>query len=294
MSQIEKALDKINRSSLAKIHFFNEPIHTIVEKFDFYNIIFAADGQYVAINNDFGYAIDKVESIKYTNSCLGTLEGMTGIYLRVPKPNLELFVKIIEIFKYVYDKIKSEICVNVYFNKNTRKFHINIEDQLVNGTNADYTYDEQFEMSKGYIRYLQIHSHHTMGANFSGKDDNDEKLTALCYYGVVGKLNGQSSFYNIETKFRVWNGSRFVEVAFGDVFNLGIAKPDLTDKDLLKLTCIINRAEEEKNKKAMPLLPIGVSIADITKDVNEEALRFPFGGQDSIFGDTFNESSRRM
>lgn len=293
MTPIEKVLDKINNSSLAKIHFHNGSLENLINKFDFYNIIFAADGLHVAINNDFGYAIDKIESVKYVNPGLNSLEHLNGIYLRVPKPNLELFVKIIEIFKYVYDKIKSEICVNVYFNKNTHKFHINIEDQLVNGTNADYNYDEQFEMSKGYIRYLQIHSHHTMGADFSGKDDNDEKLTALCYYGVVGKLNGQSSFYNIESKFRVWNGSRFVEVTFGDVFNLGVAKPDLTDKDLLKLTCIINRAEEEKNKKLIPLLPIGVSIADITKEANENDFRFPFD-PGSMFGDTFNESSRRM
>lgn len=249
MTPIEKQLQKFNESSLAKICFFNKPFNKLMEDLDFYNIIFAGNGMFVALKNDFGVSIDEVKSVKYANTTLNDIDKTIAVYPFITKPHISLFVKIIEIFKYVYDKIKSEVCVNVYFNKINGTFHLNIEDQIVTGTRASYDYNENYEMNSDYVRYLQIHSHHTMGANFSGVDDKDENYTALCYYGVVGKLNENSSFYNVDSKFRIWNGIKFLEISFGDVFDLGMVTPKLSETDLNSLNIIIVRSELEKKKK---------------------------------------------
>jgi len=249
MTPIGKSLQTINESSLAKICFFNKPFDSLLEDLDFYNIIFAGNGMFVALRNDFGVSIDEVKSVRYTNPILNAIDKTIVVYPFIQRPNISLFVKIIEIFKYVYDKIKSEICVNVYYNKINRTFHLNIENQIVSGARASYNYDEALEMSPDYVRYLQIHSHHTMSANFSGVDDKDENYTALCYYGVVGKLNENSSFYNVDSKFRIWNGMKFLEISFGDVFDIGITTPKLTENDVCRLNTIIEASDLERKKK---------------------------------------------
>ncbi len=273
MTPIEKVLTQINETSLAKISFYDKQFDELIETFDFYNIIFAADGMYIGTKSDFGISIDKIDSVKYSNVKLLKFGENAAIYPFIPKPNLEVFIKIIEIFKYVYDKVKSEICVNVYYDKKTKQFITNIEQQLVNSVHVGYDYDEKFEMSKDYVRYLQIHSHHTMGASFSGTDDADEKLTSLCYYGVVGKLNEDSSFYNVDSKFRIWNGLRFVPIAFDDVFNIGVTQPELDQTDLSRLNIIIKKSAEEEKKKSklQPAITGNKTYRDTFNN-----LKFPF------------------
>ena len=216
MLKINQQLQKINDTSLAKIIFYKN--QTDIANVDFYNIVFAANGVFVVLENDFGVSFNKIVNIKYVNAQLDSLTD--ELYSYVPKPPLSLFVQILEMFKYMNNEIKSELCVNVYYSKETKDFHLSIEDQFVNSATSNYEYNENYEMSKDYIRYLQIHSHNSMAANFSARDNKDENYTALCYYGVIGRLNSQSSFYNIDSKFRVWNGSRFIEVTF--VFNKNV------------------------------------------------------------------------
>ena len=277
------SLDKINETSLAKICFFNKSFDKFVKELDFYNIAFAANGVFVVLKNDFGVSIGKLKNIKYSNSGLKLLDE--ALWHDMPKPKLDVFIKIIEIFKYVYDKIKSEICVNVYFNKQKETFHINIEDQIVSGGRANYKYDEKFEMSSDYVRYLQIHSHHTMGAGFSSIDDRDEESTALCYYGVVGKLNENSSFYNVESKFRIWNGIKFVDIKFVDVFDLGKSTVKLEETDLCRLNKII---ENSKKENAKTLVPIEDKLRSIGLPVIENWMGHDMNTESS-FTDEFNE-----
>jgi hypothetical protein len=277
MSSLEKVLNNINSTSLAKICFYNKQFDEFIKDLDFYNIVFAGDGLYVALKNDFAISIDKISSVKYSNAKLKNFQTESGLYPCIQKPNIDVFTKIIEIFKYMYDKIKSEICVNVYFNKLSHEFHISIGRQLVGGVYADYDYDEEFEMSSDYIRYLQIHSHHTMSAEFSPRDDKDEKLTAPCYYGVVGKLNSSSSFYNIDSKFRIWNGIRFVSISFNDVFNVGIIPPKLSTNDIARLNEIVENSKKEKESK-----------------VDTKLLQNLPGFSGNPFGDLFNEHSRML
>jgi len=249
MQNINNQMQNINNTSLAKIFFYKDSFDEFVDELDFYNIIFAANGQFIALKSDFGISIDKIDSIKYTNSQLLPFESNMVIYSFVPKPSLSLFIEILEIFKYIYKECKAELCINVYYDKKENKFHLNIINQIVTSVTTEYKYDEKFEMSEDYIRYLQIHSHNSIGANFSARDDHDEKLTALCYYGVVGKISESSEFYNVESKFRIWNGIRFIEISLGDVFDLGVESKEIDCETILKLDSIIEISKQEIEKK---------------------------------------------
>jgi len=147
-------------------------------------------------------------------------------------------------FKYVCNKTKWELCVNVYYDTIDKIFKLNLHDQIISGDKAAYKYDENFEMSSRYIRYLQIHSHNTMGANFSGIDDHDENYSSLCFYGVIGKITSKSKFYNIDMKYRIWSGTRFIDLDFDDIFDVEYCPKVLTDSQIQKLNTIIEKSKE--------------------------------------------------
>ena len=270
MLKINQQLQKINDTSLAKIIFYKN--QTDIANVDFYNIVFAANGVFVVLENDFGVSFNKIVNIKYVNAQLDSLTD--ELYSYVPKPPLSLFVQILEMFKYMNNEIKSELCVNVYYSKETKDFHLSIEDQFVNSATSNYEYNENYEMSKDYIRYLQIHSHNSMAANFSARDNKDENYTALCYYGVVGKINSESQFYNVESTFRIWNGVRFVNIGLGDVFELGTSQVEIEDKFITKMDQIIEFSKKTELEKKAKLLPI--------KNILEEHDFYPGGFNPNI------------
>ena len=244
MLKINNQLQKINTTSLAKIIFYKEPLQEFIESLDFYNIVFAKNGVYVVLNNNFGTSFDQIDRIKYSNDQLDEFEFETDILIRMPKPKLDIFNEILEMFKYICAKTKWELCVNVYYDTVDKVFKLNLHDQIISGAKAAYEYDENFEMSNRYIRYLQIHSHNTMGANFSGIDDTDENYSSLCFCGVIGKITLDSKFYNVDMKYRIWGGTRFIDLGFDDVFDVGYRSKTLTDEQIQKLNTIIEKSKE--------------------------------------------------
>lgn len=243
MLKINNQLQKINATSLAKIIFYQESFENFVKNLDFYNIVFTKNGVYIVLHNKFGTSFDLLENIKYSNEYLNEFEFNDMILTSVPKPKLKMFNEILEMFKYVCDKTKWELCVNVYYDTIDKKFTLNLNDQIVSSAKAAYEYDKKFEMSDRYIRYLQIHSHNTMGANFSGIDDHDENYSSLCFCGVIGKITSESKFYNVDMKYRIWCGTRFMDLNFEDVFNIGYHQTSLTPTQLQKLNDIIEKSK---------------------------------------------------
>lgn len=242
-------MTKINESSLTKIMFYKNPLNKFINLMDFYNIVFTQNGVYVGLKSQFGISFDLIPNMKYSNSYLDIL--LTGQSLRqinIPKPKLEVFEEILEMFKYVYKKTKWELCVNLYYDTKQHQFEISLNDQIVSGISAKYKYDEKFEMSERFIRYLQIHSHNSMAANFSCVDNNDENCSTLCYYGVIGKLTSESKFYNVDTCFRFWSGIRFINVDFEEIFEIKTKSTPLNGKKLQKLDKIIQDSKLKQSK----------------------------------------------
>jgi len=215
--------------------------------------VFTKTGIYISLKNEFGVSFDLLESVKYTNSNLDELSFQSIVYTFIPKPDIGVFNEIIEMFKYIFDKSKWELCVSVYYDIKHKKFKLDIHDQIVSEVIAKYNYNENLEMSKNYIRYLQIHSHNSMVANFSEGDNKDENYSALCYYGVIGKISQNTKFYNADMKFRIWSGIRFIEVNLEDVFNIGPVTKELSKEQIGKLNMIIELSKKKTTEKSLPV-----------------------------------------
>lgn len=105
---------------------------------------------------------------------------------RIPYRLLE---EIVQFFKDVMNikKAEQEAMAHVLWNEQ-KGYHIAIPNQTVSKASVRYEFDH---IQKGDIIALDIHSHNTMGAFFSGTDDTDDKKT-YAYVGVVGRLNDRT------------------------------------------------------------------------------------------------------
>lgn len=242
-------LKHFNDGSLTSIHFYDNNLD-FEKDLEFKNIVFAGNGIYNVLKNEFAIIYDKLE-IDYINNNLNKIDGNTIFKLNIPKPSIKYFIQIVDMFKYIYDKIKSELALNLYYHKSSKRFYLEIMEQDVSPGFCNYKYSP-LENNKNYVRYLQIHSHHSMSASFSNTDDKDEKNSIMCFFGVVGRLNEHSDIFQVEKKFRLWTGVQFVEIGFMDIFDIQIYNSSIDSKNLIILNRIvdetINKKEDEKNK----------------------------------------------
>ena len=135
-----------------------------------------------------------------------------GFIPALPLIPMELIVTVMTFFRH-YMRLggETEALVNVYWDKVNPGYFVDVPKQVVTKAsvnsqiNADLT-DER------YIHYMDIHSHNSMKAYFSGIDDSDERATRL--YTVIGHLDK----YLPDIKTRFSNGGEFFEIDPADVF----------------------------------------------------------------------------
>jgi hypothetical protein len=242
-------LDQINKLSSVSIYFFTKQFNfTMIT--DMFNLLFAKNGVYIIYKNNFATLIDRFDGISYANSELLEITNSSIMQLNCPKPPITIFNKILEMFKYVGKKSGYELVVNVYFDQETEKFEIDIMKQKVSSALADGKYSS-YEMDSRYIRYLQIHSHHSMEAKFSATDNEDEKNKINCFYGVVGSIKSQNDNYaTVGKSFRIWNGfNRFIEYQLQDIFDIVIEIPEIEISIYKELDKIISTSIKENKQQ---------------------------------------------
>lgn len=107
-------------------------------------------------------------------------------FLPAGKIPYEKLQEIVQFFKDVMNikKAEQEAMAHILWNE-TEGYHIGIPDQTVSKASVRYDFDH---IKQGDIIVLDIHSHNTMSAFFSGTDDGDDKK-GIYYSGVVGKLD---------------------------------------------------------------------------------------------------------
>jgi hypothetical protein len=105
---------------------------------------------------------------------------------RIPQ---KFLFEIIQFFRDVMNikKAEQEAMAHILWNE-VEGYHIAIPDQVVSKASVRY---ENNHIKPNDTIVLDIHSHNTMGAFFSGTDDNDDRI-AIGYSGVVGELNKAS------------------------------------------------------------------------------------------------------
>ena len=266
-------LNKINDLSLLNIFFHNKKKLNYKE-FEFLNLVFSREGAFIAIKSNFGIVFDKTE-LPYKNKGLNSLFGDEDIIYSfesfIPKPDISVLEEILEYFKYVCNKTKEELLVIVYYDTQNDNFITEIvKTQIVSGGSVEYAYNRRYEMDSRYVKYLEIHSHHSMGASFSGTDNNDESNRTLYFCGVLGKIHPYTSnIFNIDHKFRIWSGLRFIEIPIYEVFETHTAQPDLSDEkkeeldNLIKVSNAIKQATQAKNQTRIAPVRSGVGIPEL-------------------------------
>lgn len=113
-------------------------------------------------------------------------------FLPAGKLPVHLLDEIVQFFRQVMTikKAEQEAMAHVLWNEKDkdstdRGYRIAIPNQTVSKASVKYEHDH---IERGDIIVLDIHSHNTMGAFFSGTDDNDDKK-GIFFSGVVGNLD---------------------------------------------------------------------------------------------------------
>lgn len=245
-------LDKINNGSITDVLFYDHP-DILKDSNSFFSYLFARNGIFLIQNCRFGTTFRKLPNINYSNlNLLNFYNNESGVIPNIPKANKSFLELIIEAFKYVQKHTKNEIFINLYWDLHTNKFILRIpENQIISTANAKYEYTNE-EFDERFVRYLEIHSHHSMAPSFSGGsgDDKDESNKPTCFYGVIGHLNENTNIYNFSSSFRVWNGIDFTYVDPTDVFNL--PKPKVTTTPKWLTSQLDDIIEKSKNKISYP------------------------------------------
>ena len=238
-------LKDINNNSLTKIIFYFNGMNQeeLVEEMSYFNIIYTKDGIFHATKNELYIHFNKLNDITYSNSILNEIEDGLLIQL-IPKPKDNILNQIIDIFLYVKNKTKYELAINLYYDLKNKKFIIDIIDQIISSTLIEYKYNDKYENNSQFIRYLQIHSHHTMKAFFSPIDDDDEQNKCNSYFGVIGELKNKSQF---SQKYRIYN-NEFISVDQNHVFDIKTNNIKLNKNIIVQLDKIINHSVEHNNK----------------------------------------------
>ena len=152
--------------------------------------------------------MEQGEFIAPKNNVVDLLEIRAGFTPALPKIPAQLMGKIVAFFRtFMTENEENEALALIYWDKAEKHFFAYVPKQSVckEEVEADL-HDCPYDDDERYICYADIHSHNSMDAFFSGKDDRDERSTGL--YLVLGELD---HFYP-EIKARIFCGDSFVPI----------------------------------------------------------------------------------
>ena len=174
-----------------------------------FKYLMGGKGIYKITNNKIGEFIIKLPA---NDTIPGLPDLAEGVALKIPKLPASEFYRTIAFFKEVIAKKgNSEAMLQFYYDEANSSYISFCPDQEITGTSVHFT--RHPEMDEKYTIVMDIHSHNSMGAFFSGVDNADEKETRL--FGVIGELNKDYPAF----KFRISVGGIHKEVSFLNVFD---------------------------------------------------------------------------
>ena len=134
-----------------------------------------------------------------------------GFIPALPKIPFSVLSEILAFFKsYITKDGITEALAYIFWSKAEERYFVHIPKQEVSKASVDT--NEMPLADERFTLVMEIHSHNTMPAYFSGDDDKDEKATGL--YAVVGSFD--KVFPDILVRISV--GGKFVEIPIEDVF----------------------------------------------------------------------------
>lgn len=141
-------------------------------------------------------------------------EVKVGFYPAFPPIPFSLFWQIVSFFRFclgVRQGEEHEALVLIYWDTKEERYHAVVPKQRVSKVSVEAEVPEELVNNDRFILFADCHSHNTMPAKFSGKDDRDERDDHV--YMVVGNLN--YAFPNVSV--RVCNGGTFLPLFPGHI-----------------------------------------------------------------------------
>ena len=105
--------------------------------------------------------------------------------MALPKIPAHIFSKVMGFFKSISDELHYEVLVHILYDTEEKEYIIKVPKQRISEASVNSETDEPYP--DRCIHVMDIHSHNTMPAVFSGTDNADEKETRL--YAVAGRFN---------------------------------------------------------------------------------------------------------
>ena len=152
--------------------------------------------------------MEQGEFIAPKNNVTDFAEVRAGFTPALPKIPASLMGQIIAFFRaFMTQNEENEALALIYWDKAKREFFAYVPKQTVCKVEIEANlHDCPYDDAERYICYADIHSHNSMDAFFSPKDDSDERSTGL--YFVLGNLD---RFYP-DIKARIFCGDAFVPI----------------------------------------------------------------------------------
>ena len=164
--------------------------------------------------------MEQGEFIAPKNNVVDFSEIRAGFTPALPKIPARLMGEIIAFFRaFMTENEENEAFVQIYWDKEEKRFFAYVPKQSVCKEEVEANlHDCPYDDDERYICYADIHSHNSMDAFFSGKDDRDERSVGL--YFVLGELD---HFYPT-LKARIFCGDSFVPIDPAEVIE-GLEQP---------------------------------------------------------------------
>lgn len=136
-------------------------------------------------------------------------------FLPAGKVPYEYLEQIVHFFKEVMRLKKADYEAHAWVLWSKDKgYYISVPKQTVSKAAVQFSYDEE-ALPPDSIIVVDIHSHNTMGAFFSGTDNNNDK-NGVYYSGVVGKLDNATP----QIVFRFNMHDTKMECKIADIFDI--------------------------------------------------------------------------
>lgn len=170
---------------------------------------------------------NEVAKVKESLDNLPSAGDVPPFQLLTPKIPINIFYQIIQFFRDVYTRQHTEAAALIRWSQEKNEYYVEIpggpdgKEQDLSGASVKYKPDPN---NKDII-VMDIHSHHEMGAFFSGIDDADEQFTQL--YGVVGNIDHSHPTASFRARM---HGEDIAEPRVEDIFDVPAYPPTWMEK----------------------------------------------------------------
>lgn len=167
-------------------------------------------------NEDYRKEESDLMTISVNKNSIRTLGCQMGsVDFHLPKIPFYILKEVIHFFWDMYVFKNTEAAAMIYYNKSGEEYEIYYPEQNVSHASVEFLKDERRELDSNLYSVMEIHSHGSFDAFWSGQDNADEIDHRL--YAVIGDLKN-FKYDDKHIKVRAATGGYHVRVKVSDIF----------------------------------------------------------------------------